>query len=93
MLHLRPDLVHMEKSKRFDPLSTEMEEQFNYLTPEGRVGFGWQIQDLHPEGACGDASTADADRGGKLVEQIAGNFVELLGEIDRFPLDVLKDRS
>lgn len=93
MLHLRPDLVHMEKSKRFDPISTEMEEQFDYLTPEGRVGFGWQIQDLHREGACGDASTADGDRGKKVVEQIAGNFVKLLGEVDRFPISVLRDRS
>ena len=93
MLHLRPDLVRTGKLKRFETLSTDMEEQFEYLTPEGAVGFGWQIQDLNAEGACGDASGADAEKGRKLVDQMAGRFVDLLKEVDRFSLNVLKERD
>ena len=57
------------------------------------MGFGWQIQDLNAEGACGDVGGADAEKGRKLVDQMAGRFVEPLQEVDRFSLDVLKDRD
>jgi len=90
MLHIRPDLVRMEKAKNFAPLSLAMERDYEILTPEGKVGFGWQTQDLHPEGACGDASAADAARGKSLLEHCAKRFVQLLAEIDRFPLATLK---
>jgi creatinine amidohydrolase len=90
MLHLRPDLVQMAKATNFVPLSVTMERDYEILTPEGRVGFGWQTQDLNPLGACGDAASADAERGAQLVEHYARRFVQLLAEIDRFPLSNLK---
>jgi creatinine amidohydrolase len=90
MLHLRPDLVRMDKAKNFVPLSATMEREYEMLTPEGKVGFGWQTQDLNPDGACGNAAAADAKRGAQLVEHYAGRFVQLLREIDRFPLSTLK---
>ena len=92
MLHLRPDSVRREKSRRFETLSEEMEAHYRFLSPEGRVGFGWQVQDLNPAGVCGDATDADAERGRKMVEEMAGNFVEVLKEVDRLPIDILKDR-
>ncbi|WP_158046641.1 creatininase family protein [Skermanella pratensis] len=92
MLHLRPDLVRKAERRKFDSLSIEMEQEFKYLTPEGKVGFGWQTQDLNLFGACGDATDADADRGAKLVDHAARCLVELLSEVDRFPLDALRDR-
>jgi creatinine amidohydrolase len=92
MLHLRPDLVRQAERRKFDSLSIEMAQEFKYLTPEGKVGFGWQTQDLNLFGACGDATDADAARGGALVDHAARCLVELLGEVDRFPLDALRDR-
>jgi creatinine amidohydrolase len=92
MLHLRPDLVRQAERRKFDSLSIEMAQEFKFLTPEGKVGFGWQTQDLNLFGACGDATDADAARGGALVDHAAGCLVELLGEVDRFPLDALRDR-
>jgi hypothetical protein len=59
IMHLRPDLVRQDQLKNFTPLSVAMERDFEILVPEGKVGFGWQTQDLHPEGACGDATDAD----------------------------------
>ena len=32
-----------------------MEREWVHLQPEGGIGFGWQTQDLNPEGACGNA--------------------------------------
>ena len=49
-------------------------------------------QDLHPSGACGDATNADAARGRALVEHAAEALVEVLQEVDRFSLDRLRDR-
>ena len=60
MLHLRPDQVRQGERRKFDSLSIEMAQEFKYLTPEGKVGFGWQTQDLNLFGACGDATDADA---------------------------------
>lgn len=86
MLHLRPDLVKMDKAQDFVPLSVAMAREYEMLTPEGKVGFGWQTQDLNPHGACGNAAAADAARGAKVVDHYARRFVQLLREIDRFPL-------
>ncbi len=90
MLHLRPDLVKMDQARDFEPLSVAMERDYEMLSPEGKVGFGWQTQDLSPAGACGDAASADAARGATLLEFYAKRFVQLLREIDRFPLSTLK---
>jgi creatinine amidohydrolase len=69
-----------------------MESEYELLTPEGKVGFGWQTQDLNPAGACGNAAAADAKSGATLVEFYAKRFIQLMREIDRFPLTTLKTR-
>ena len=92
MLHLRPDLVRTDEAKNFVPLSLTMEDDYEILTPEGGVGFGWQTQDLNADGACGDAASADAGRGAEVVEFQARRLVQLFREIDRFPLASLKSR-
>ena len=90
MLHLRRDLVKMDKARNFVPLSATMEREYEILAPEGKVGFGWQTQDLNPHGACGNAAAADAERGAQLVDHYAKRLIQLLREIDRFPLSTLK---
>jgi creatinine amidohydrolase len=90
MMHLRPDLVCEGERRNFVPLSLEMEREWVHLRPEGRIGFGWQTQDLNPEGACGNALDADAERGRLMVEHAAERFIELLREVERFPLSKLR---
>lgn len=89
MLHLVPDLVNMEAAADFVPLSVQIEESASSLTPEGNVSFGWQAQDLHPSGACGNAAAADAARGSEIVERAARALVRLAGEVAAFPMDRL----
>lgn len=92
MLHLAPHLVHLDEAQDFQPLSVRLEDEFKHLTPTGPVRFGWQIQDLHPAGACGNATDADAERGRLLIEHAAARLAEVLQEIGRFPLAALTDR-
>jgi creatinine amidohydrolase len=92
MLALRPDLVQMDKAADFVPLSVALEQEYRYLTPEGRVGFGWQTQDLSASGACGNALLADAALGQKCVEHAAQGLVALLDEVHRYPLANIKSR-
>lgn len=92
MLHLAPGLVHMDKAENFVPASVRMAEDYGNVGPHGRVPFSWLTQDLHPAGACGDATKASAEHGRALVEQAARAFCAILEEVDRMPLDLLKGR-
>jgi creatinine amidohydrolase len=92
MLHLRPDLVRREKARRFDSLGERLAAQNRWLGPGAAAKIAWQTQDLNPDGACGDATAADAERGAKLVEHAARCLTELLAEVDRFPVSALVKR-
>ena len=88
MLHLRPDLVRGEARADFAPRTLAIEQEYRFLRAEGAaVGFGWQAQDLHPSGACGDARDADADRGRRLTLSKARGVAALAAEMIRYPLD------
>jgi len=93
MLHLKPELVRGDKLAARGSLSAEMEKDYARLSPFGRVGFGWQAQDLNESGACGDATLATAEAGRTLVDQAGTALAELLGEIARLPLDTLKHKD
>ncbi|GAA5237047.1 creatininase family protein [Verticiella sediminum] len=90
MLALRPDLVQMEHAQDFRPASIHIEENYRYLRAEGRVGFGWQAQDLNPAGAAGNALDADAERGDQVLDHAARGLATLLAEVHRFPIDHLR---
>jgi creatinine amidohydrolase len=92
MLALRPELVRMDLAENFEPVSVAMEREYRYLTIEGAVGFGWQTQDLHPAGACGNALDADAARGNQILDHIADGLIGLLQEVHRYPIENIKQR-
>jgi creatinine amidohydrolase len=92
LLHIRPDLVRREAARKFESLSEQLDGVFRRLTPFGRVGFGWQTQDLNPDGACGDATLAKAEHGAALLDQATEGLLELLDEVGRLPLDVMRGR-
>ena len=94
MLHLRPDLVRAAEGANFAPRTLEIEQEYHFLRAEGAaVGFGWQAQDLHPAGACGDATDADADRGRRLTLSKARGVAALAAEMIRYPLDSIAGRA
>lgn len=91
MLALRPDLVEMELAAHFVPASVAMQEEYRHLAAEGTVSFGWQIQDLHPSGACGNALNADAVRGEAVIDRATEGVLALLREVHRYPLESIRN--
>jgi creatinine amidohydrolase len=94
MLHLQGHLVDMAHAGNFAPATIGIEQRFRFLRAEGSaVGFGWQTQDLHSSGACGDATDADAARGAAIIQAKAAGVAELLAEVAAFPLSDVKNRE
>ena len=89
MLHLRPDLVQMDKAANFVSAAVQMEAAYRHLRATGPVGFGWMSEDLSAAGAIGNAAAASADKGARATAFTADAFVALLEDIDRFPIDKL----
>ncbi len=92
MLHLKPDLVQMDKARDFKTAMEEIEGRFEKLSYLGGVKIAWKTQDLNPDGACGDASTATAEAGRAVVEHVADGFATLLREVSSYPLSAIKHR-
>lgn len=87
MLHLHPDLVRMDRASDFTPASIAIANGNKVLRTEGRTGFGWQMQDLHPSGAAGNATLADREIGRTIVERAAGALSGLCMEVSAFPAE------
>jgi creatinine amidohydrolase len=91
MRYLHPELVDMSLAENFPALSQVLEKEYDLLMSEGgAVGFGWQMQDINPKGACGNALAADVERGRMSVERAADKLIKLIGEIMRYPLSRIK---
>jgi creatinine amidohydrolase len=90
MLALSPDKVRMAKAASVDSATEALARDFPDIGLAGPARIGWMTQDMNPAGACGDASRATAEKGRATIAHVARRFVEVLGEIDRLPLDWLK---
>ena len=90
MLHLRPDLVRMDRAQDFRSATYDMAGKYKRLSAVGRPSFAWEAQDLHPSGAVGNAAAADAARGRALVDRAAQGLAELLVDVARFDLGALR---
>jgi creatinine amidohydrolase len=86
MLHLRPDLVRQAELADFPSTGRALAAQAGILGLEGAAGLGWMMQDVNPDGACGDATAASAAKGEQLLDHLADRLVRLLGEVARHPL-------
>jgi creatinine amidohydrolase len=86
MLHLHPDLVKMDQARNFLSRAGAVEADNAVLRIEGSTGIGWQTQDLNAQGACGDATQADAAKGRELIERAAKALATLAGEVARYAL-------
>lgn len=81
MLHLRPELVHMDQASRKIPehLAASRHVRFG-----GSVSFGWLSEDFGPDGHIGDPTGASAEEGEKLFAASVGQLTEQLREVAGF---------
>ena len=86
MLHLRPDLVRQEALSDFPSAGRTLAARGGVLGLEGAAGLGWMMQDVNPDGACGNAATATAAKGERLLNHLADRLVALLGEVAQHAL-------
>ena len=78
-----------ENFRNFHSLTEDLakENRFLSITPTGKLG--WQMHDINPAGAAGDATLATAAKGQAVLDHVGRNFVELLQEVHRFPIERL----
>jgi creatinine amidohydrolase len=86
MLHLRPDLVRQEALADFPSTGRTLTARGGVLGLEKPAGLGWMMQDVNPDGACGNAAAATAAKGKRQLDHWADRLVTLLGEVARHPL-------
>jgi creatinine amidohydrolase len=90
MLHLRPDLVQMDKAVR--ETGQLKLEHFNWDHPEPSV-LAWQDwwSRMSESGVCGDPTVATAEFGRALFETTAENLVRFVREFRTIPLRPRRD--
>jgi creatinine amidohydrolase len=81
MLHLRPDLVHMDLAVRRVPEGLRDYEHIGFGKP---VSFGWLSDDFGPDGHVGDPTGATAEHGKAMFEASVQRLAEVIAEAHRF---------
>lgn len=81
MLHLSPDLVHMERARNWRSTSQDRSERFAILGNGRSAKMGWAIEDYNPSGAVGDSASASAEKGERVVQAAAASLAALLSEL------------
>ncbi len=80
-MHLRPDLVHLERALRAVP---ERLARNRHVRFGGSASFGWLSNDFGPQGHIGDPTGAGAAEGKQLFETAVALVGEQLAEIAAF---------
>lgn len=93
MLHLAPDAVRSDRCADFSPASIAQDARAHELKFHSKVTIGWAIQDLHPTGACGNATLGTGQAGRAILEHIAARLATLLDEVADYPLSALRPMS
>jgi creatinine amidohydrolase len=86
VMHFRPELVNRDKLENFASITARDEAEFKYLRPTGTHAYAWIASDLNPNGAVGEAAKATAEKGRLTAEHEVKGMLELLHEVERFPL-------
>jgi creatinine amidohydrolase len=91
MLARYPQHVRNDAIADFRSAAIAMEKDYRWLSASRPAPFAWQIGDLNPSGAVGNATQASAEKGERLLDHSARAFCELLEDVDRFDPATLSD--
>lgn len=81
LMHLRPDLVHMDAAVKNVPMWLEDNKHVRF---GGSAGFGWVSTDFGPSGVIGDPTLATVEQGKQMFEDGIAFLGEALAEIAAF---------
>jgi creatinine amidohydrolase len=90
VLALAPQTVDMDQTENFSNYQETLSQENKHLRAYGPHAFGWKAQDLNTQGVNGDASAATAAKGEALIAQAANGLCELIEEMNRFDVSILK---
>lgn len=91
MLHLQPESVRQAHCTDFRAASIDQAARSRDLGFHGKANIAWATQDLHPSGACGNATLASAQAGAAIIEHVASRLATVLDEVSSYPLSALRD--
>ena len=83
VMHLRPELVHMDLATRQVP---EAMAEYKHIGFGKSVSFGWTSDDFGPGGVIGDPTGASADLGKQLFEAAVAKIAESIVEASTFTI-------
>lgn len=78
MLAIAPEEVRREHIKDFPSAAKAWEARHPPLAVEGAVGIGWCAEDLHADGAVGNAKAASAELGQRLLAHLADRVAAIV---------------
>jgi creatinine amidohydrolase len=81
MLHLAPELVHLERTSRSVPAWLS---GYRYVRIDGPVRFGWSSDELAASGVLGDPNLATVEFGKELFTSMVDDIGKQFEEISRF---------
>jgi creatinine amidohydrolase len=83
--------VSMAHAQDFASTSAERAANYPILGNGSSAKLGWQTQDYNPQGACGNAAAATAEKGRAVIDAAGLQLARLLHEFAALPLSTLKD--
>jgi creatinine amidohydrolase len=91
IMHLRPDLVRMDRLEDFPSHDEQIVATNSILAAEGRpfARFAWLSEDLNAAGVCGEAQSANAEKGRLAVEHFVKILVTVVKEVLSVAVDEL----
>ncbi len=81
MLHLRPELVRLERGSRNVPEHLANNEHVKF---GGSVSFGWLAHDFGPDGHIGDPTGSTPEHGAELMDRAVSDLCAAFAEIADF---------
>jgi creatinine amidohydrolase len=85
MLALSPQDVRMAQAQNFASAAQKKAARFSILGDGRSAKQGWHMQDYNPDGAAGNALTAQADHGQALVQAAGLQLARMLREVVEHP--------
>lgn len=90
MMACAPAGLRMEHARDFPSRGAELQAMgFRHLSLWGTGKLAWQMQDLNPDGASGNAAAASKEKGQATIDHSARELNVLLDEVARLPLEWL----